>query len=38
MIEKIIIVKNKIEKKINNINKLYEKTIDELTKSFLIKH
>ena len=28
---------NKIEKEINNINNLYEKTINDLTKSFLIK-
>ena len=38
MIEKIVTIKNKIEKEINNINNLYDKTIDELTKSFLIKH
>ena len=38
MIEKIIIIKNKIEKEINNINNLYEKTINDLTNSFLQKH
>ena len=37
-IQKIIDLKGKIENEINNINKLYEKTIDELTKSFQIKH
>ena len=30
---KIVDLKNKIEKEINNINELYDKTIDELTKS-----
>ena len=38
IIDKIIIVKNKIEKEINNINYLYEKTINDLTNSFLEKH
>ena len=38
MIEKIINIKNKIEKEINNINNLYEKTINDLTNSFLQKH
>ena len=36
--QKAIDLKNKIEKEIENINKLYEETIDKLTKSFLIKH
>ena len=36
--EKIIILKNKIEKEINNINNLYNKTINELTNSFLEKN
>ena len=31
-------VKNKIEKEINNINDLYEKTINDVTNSFLEKH
>ena len=31
-------LKNKIEDEINKINNLYEKTIDELTKSFLKRH
>ena len=35
---KIVVLKNKIEKEINNINELYDKTIDELTKSYLKKH
>ena len=38
ILEKIIIVKNIIEKEINNINDLYEKTINDLTNSFLEKH
>jgi hypothetical protein len=38
MSEKTIILKNKIENEINKINELYEKTIDELTKTYLIKH
>ena len=36
--QKAIDVKNKIENEIKNINKLYEETIDKLTKSFIIKH
>ena len=36
--EKTINLKNTIENEINKINELYEKTIDELTKSYLIKH
>ena len=36
--QKAIDVKNKIENEITNINKLYEETIDKLTKSFIIKH
>ena len=36
--EKTINLKNKIENEMNKINELYEKTIDELTKSYLIKH
>ena len=35
---KIIDLKNKIENEINKINDLYEKTIDNLTKSYLKKH
>ena len=34
---KAIDLKNKIDNEINNINKLYEKTIDKMTKSFQIK-
>ena len=36
--KKIISLKDSIEKEINKINELYEKTNDELTKSFQIKH
>ena len=36
--QKIIDLKNKIENEINTINELYEKTINDLTKSFQIKH
>ena len=36
--QKAIDLKNKIENEINKINKLYEETIDKLTKSFQIKH
>ena len=36
--KKTINLKHKIENEINKINELYEKTIDELTKSYLIKH
>ena len=35
--QKIIELKNKIEDEINIINKLYEQTIDHLTKSYLKK-
>ena len=37
-IHKIIELKNKIENEINAINKLYEKTFEDLTNSFLKKH
>ena len=36
--EKAKTLKSKIEKEINDINKLYDKTIEDLTKSFLLKH
>ena len=36
--KKIIELKIKIEDEINKINNLYEKTIDDLTKSYLKKH
>ena len=36
--QKITELKNKIENEINQINNLYEKTIDDLTKSYLKKH
>ena len=36
--ENIVNIKTKIENEINNINNIYEKTKDELTKSFLNKH
>ena len=36
--QKIESLKEKIEKEINQINELYDKTIDDLTKSFLKKH
>ena len=36
--QKIIELKKKIENEINKINDLYEKTIDDLTKSYLKKH
>lgn len=36
--QKIISLKEKIEKEINQINELYDKTLDDLTKSFLKKH
>jgi len=35
---KAIDAKNKIENEIQNNNKLYEETIDKLTKSFIVKH
>ena len=35
---KITDLKNKIENEINKINNLYDKTINDLTQSFLIKH
>ena len=38
ILEKIILIKNKIEKEINDINIQYEKAINDLTKSFLKKH
>ena len=38
MIQKVIDLKDKIEKEINNINILYEKTINDLTKSYELKH
>ena len=38
IIEKTISLKNKIEKEVNNINILYEKTIKDLTNSFVQKH
>ena len=34
IVEKINLLKDKIEKEINNINILYEKTIEDLTKDF----
>ena len=37
-IQTIIELKNKLENEINKINKLYEKAVDDLTKSFLKKH
>ena len=37
-LEKIKNLKNKIENEIDNINNLYEKTINDLTNSFLLKH
>ena len=36
--KKVNDLKNKIENEINQINKLYEKTIDDLTKSYIKKH
>ena len=36
--QKIIDLKNTIENEINKVNNLYEKVIDELTKSFIKKH
>ena len=36
--EKIVDIKNKIEKEIEKINNLYEKTFDELTNYYLQKH
>ena len=36
--KKTINLKNKIENEINKINELYEKTLNELTQSFLLKH
>ena len=36
--EKTINLKNKIENEINKINELYEKILNDLTQSFLIKH
>ena len=36
--QKIIELKKKIENEINKINNLYEKTIDDLAKSYLKKH
>jgi len=33
--QKIIDLKNKIENEIDKINKLYKKTMDEITKSYL---
>ena len=36
--QKIIDLKNRIENEINKVNNLYEKVIDELTKSFIKKH
>ena len=38
LVQKTKELKNKIENEINQINKLYEKTIDDMTKSFLAKH
>ena len=38
MSQKVIELKNKIEDEINKINNLYEKVIDDLTKSYLKKH
>ena len=38
VVKKIKVLKDKIENEINEINKLYEKTINDLTKSFEIKH
>ena len=38
IIEKTISLKNKIEKEINNINILYEKTMKDLISSFVQKH
>ena len=34
IVEKVNILKNKIEKEINNINSLYDKAIEDLTKDF----
>ena len=36
--QKVIKLKDKIENEINKINQLYEKTIEDLTKSYLKKH
>ena len=33
-----ISLKNKIEQEIEKIDKLYQKTVDEITKSFVLKH
>ena len=38
VVEKTIDLKKKIENEINEINKLYEKIFDELTKSFMKRH
>ena len=38
IIEKAILLKNNIENEINEINKLYEKTINDITKFFQEKH
>ena len=34
----LVNIKNKIENEISNINNIYEKTNDKLSKSFLNKH
>ena len=36
--DKIVNLKNRIEKEIDKINKLYDKTIEDLTQSYLKKH
>ena len=38
IIEKILKLKDNIENEINNINKLYDETINDLTKSFKEQH
>ena len=38
IVQKIICLKEKIENEIDKINNLYEKTVDELAKSFQKKH
>ena len=38
MTQKVINLKNKIENEISEVNKLYEKVINDLTNSFLLKH